>query len=623
MSRTTRYAYDDNNRLVSRSYPNPAENVSFTYTATGRRETATDARGTTRYGYDLRDRLTSLEQPGFGTGTARLGFAYDGNGNRLALTATVGGQSFGTGYTYDDAGRLDVVTDPAGRAYDHGYDANGNRASLAQPNGAVTAYTYDNLNRLTNLATTIASLSRTVQTYAFTLGPAGNRTRIVEAAGLPQQRTLDYSYDALYRLTGETVYRIARPRLQQDLRLRPRRQPPDADDRHRPCRFRGTEPAAGDDRLRLRHPRSPAERAAGCRSGHGLRLGRERQPHHEGRRGDLHLGRREPAAPRAEGGRHARRLPLRRGRHSRPDPDDEARPADGDGRLPCRHVRILEPGRRRRRFVSGNSSTPCPVRARRRPAVRHAPARRGPGFGLGLADPLLPRRRHRLDPPPDRRVRHHHRRLHVHGLRRAPLPHRHRPPAVRLHRRAARSELGLAVPPGAVAGSAVGRGSLRDGSSWSGSSSSQRTCTSTCTLRRTRSTSSTRRASSLYQRSFPLLRERSLWRWPTLVHRSRTFLSRGGPVLGEFFQEIGAYAQATGFQSNLSTIRALRPGLQVLPDQLARTRVIDAVLKLGDKTAWLEMKYGLPWSNAGGIRCGRLVDQVEDRLVATGRGSRS
>ena len=27
----------------------------------------------------------------------------------------------------------------------------------------------------------------------------------MEAVGLPQQRTLDYSYDALYRLTGETV----------------------------------------------------------------------------------------------------------------------------------------------------------------------------------------------------------------------------------------------------------------------------------------------------------------------------------------------------------------------------------------------------------------------------------
>ena len=43
MGRTTTYDYDLNNRLTSRSYPNPAENVSFTYTATGRRLTATDS----------------------------------------------------------------------------------------------------------------------------------------------------------------------------------------------------------------------------------------------------------------------------------------------------------------------------------------------------------------------------------------------------------------------------------------------------------------------------------------------------------------------------------------------------------------------------------------------------
>ena len=210
------------------------------------------------------------------------------------MTATVGGQPLATGYTYDDAGRLDVVTDPAGRAYDHGYDANGNRASLAHPNGAVTAYAYDTLNRLTSLGTTIPSLSRTVQSYAFTLGPAGNRTRIVEAAGLPQQRTLDYSYDALYRLTGETVteslglaysktfgYDPVGNRQTQTTAIGPAGSPG-------PNLQPGTIGYGYDD------SRPAAERAARRSSGHGLRLGRQRQPHHEGRRGHLHLEPREP-----------------------------------------------------------------------------------------------------------------------------------------------------------------------------------------------------------------------------------------------------------------------------------------------------------------------------------------
>ena len=191
MGRTTSYDYDNADRLTARLYPNAAENVAFTYTPSGRRLTATDARGTTTYGYDVRDRLTSLVQPDVGG----LSYAYDANGNRLSLTATVGGQSHGLAYSYDDASRLDVVHDPLNRAYDHGYDENGNRSTLQYPNGTLTSYTYNTLNRLTNLATTRPF--GTVQSYAFTLGPAGNRTRIDEADGTFRE----YSYDSLYRLT--------------------------------------------------------------------------------------------------------------------------------------------------------------------------------------------------------------------------------------------------------------------------------------------------------------------------------------------------------------------------------------------------------------------------------------
>jgi RHS repeat-associated protein len=203
MGRTTNYSYDDNNRLLSRSYPNPQENVSFTYSPTGRRETAMDARGTTSYGYDLRDRLTSLTQPGFGpgSGAASLGYSYDGDGNRLTLTATVNGQSHTTGYTYDDAGRLDTVGDHLARTYDFDWDANGNRERLTQPNGVVTTYAYNSLNRLTSLQA--QGPLGSVFGQAFTLGAVGNRERIDEADGTVRA----YTYDDLYRLRSETVSR--------------------------------------------------------------------------------------------------------------------------------------------------------------------------------------------------------------------------------------------------------------------------------------------------------------------------------------------------------------------------------------------------------------------------------
>jgi RHS repeat-associated protein len=197
MGRLTTYDYDQNNRLLSRGYPDTAQDVSFTYTATGRRRTATDSRGTTNYDYDLRDRLTTrIYSDG-----RKLEYTHDAQGNQTKLTAVLGATSLATDYTFDSLNRLETATDPQSRTYSYTYDRNGNRESLAQPNGTVTGYSYDLLNRLKTLATTHPASGRTIQSYTYTLGPSGNRTAIAEADG-----TLNtYAYDALYRLTGEKV----------------------------------------------------------------------------------------------------------------------------------------------------------------------------------------------------------------------------------------------------------------------------------------------------------------------------------------------------------------------------------------------------------------------------------
>src|SRR5205807_2522469 len=61
-----------------------------------------------------------------------------------------------------------------------------------------STYTYDNLNRMTNL---MVAKGTTIASYAYTLGPAGNRLTVTEASG----RQVSYGYDILYRLTGETI----------------------------------------------------------------------------------------------------------------------------------------------------------------------------------------------------------------------------------------------------------------------------------------------------------------------------------------------------------------------------------------------------------------------------------
>jgi RHS repeat-associated protein len=188
---TTVFGYDAKDRLILKTYADDSE-VAFTYTPAGQKETATDARGTTRYLYDARDRLLEVDQP---DGTA-VTYTYDANGNRTSV-ATASGS---TAYAFDELNRLHTVTDSAGGVTTYAYDAAGNRASVTYPNGIVTTYTYDSLQRLTALENE-TSTGTVVSGYTYTLGPAGNRLSVTEHSG----RVVDYTYDALYRLVEEAI----------------------------------------------------------------------------------------------------------------------------------------------------------------------------------------------------------------------------------------------------------------------------------------------------------------------------------------------------------------------------------------------------------------------------------
>ncbi len=194
LGRTTIFGYDVNSRLFQKTYPD-STGVSFTYSNTGRRLTAVDARGTTTYVYDNRDRPTSLTYPD----GRMLGYAYDAAGNRTGLTATIGATTLTTTYAHDVRNQISTVTDPDGRTYTYSYSATGSPVTMAQPNGVTTTYAHDSLNRLTNL--TSKHGATTLQSYQYTLGATGLRTHIDEADGTARA----YGYDGLYRLTTETV----------------------------------------------------------------------------------------------------------------------------------------------------------------------------------------------------------------------------------------------------------------------------------------------------------------------------------------------------------------------------------------------------------------------------------
>lgn len=195
--RITSYDYDEMNRLRKKT-PDPtfaAQPVTFSYTATGLRSEMVDPSGTTTYVYDQRNRLTSKNTP---QGT--LAYSYDQQGNLASIrSSNAGGTS--VDYAYDALNRLAQVTDnrltPGATTYQ--YDLVGNLKSYTYPNSVTHAYTYNKLNRLTDL--TVNAGATPIASYSYTLGPSGNRTKVVELGG----RTVDYTYDELYQLTSETI----------------------------------------------------------------------------------------------------------------------------------------------------------------------------------------------------------------------------------------------------------------------------------------------------------------------------------------------------------------------------------------------------------------------------------
>ena len=104
-----------------------------------------------------------------------------------------------TMFTYDLMDGLTRVVDRNGYATVYEYDANGNRTAVHYANGFTTTYDYDLLNRLVKQETVDIDGNVVVQ-YIYTLGAAGERKSVTEL-----DRTVEYTYDSLYRLTSETI----------------------------------------------------------------------------------------------------------------------------------------------------------------------------------------------------------------------------------------------------------------------------------------------------------------------------------------------------------------------------------------------------------------------------------
>lgn len=182
--KTTTYTYDALNRPLAKT-PDPSlsePTVSFTYTATGKRNTMQDASGTTQYTYDNLDRLKTKATP---QGT--LTYTYDAAGNVASMASNNdNAHSISVAYTYDTLNRLATVVDnrlPVGQnttqyiydqlvsgAVQRTYTYGSQRISQNQlVNGAwaPSFYGYDGLGSVRTLTDTIGTVTDTYDFDAF------------------------------------------------------------------------------------------------------------------------------------------------------------------------------------------------------------------------------------------------------------------------------------------------------------------------------------------------------------------------------------------------------------------------------------------------------------------------
>ncbi len=150
--------------------------------------------------FDVYNRL-DMEAVGSGaTGPLELrdhDYMQDGT-----LDRETDGNGIVTAYSYNELQRLLTSTRDLGginATTQYGYDSGANLAAVTDPNNVATVYVHDDLGNL------LSKTSPDTGTTVYTHDEAGNILSRTAASGTPEAVTLAYSYDALNRLTRVTT----------------------------------------------------------------------------------------------------------------------------------------------------------------------------------------------------------------------------------------------------------------------------------------------------------------------------------------------------------------------------------------------------------------------------------
>lgn len=199
---TIAYTYDSNANLTWVDYPASAIDTRYTYDKYSRATQRTDALGTFKYYYDANDNLTKIDGP---WANDSITYQYDKLNRRVGM-AVESGQTLE--YGYDNLGRQNRITANGG-AYTLAYDGtNPSPQSLLRPNGSVTHYQRDALQRTIQVSNE-TSIGTVINRHGYTYNDQD----------LKDSETL--THGAAYALTTPGLTTYQNNRLNQVLKTEP------------------------------------------------------------------------------------------------------------------------------------------------------------------------------------------------------------------------------------------------------------------------------------------------------------------------------------------------------------------------------------------------------------------
>ncbi len=213
-SLTTNYTYNDINQQLTEDYTGVSgTEISYTYggctNGTGKLCSVTMASGpNTSYTYDSNGNIAS-ETKTINSTAYTTSYTYDRQVNKLVITYPDSAQ---VKYSFNSAGLLEKIErKESGGAYTNvisnfDYNPANSITTQAYANGVTTTNTYDatKMYRLTRRLTQ-NTVPTKLQDLNYTYDNVNNITQLVDDSDTESNKTVDYTYDDLYRLLTATI----------------------------------------------------------------------------------------------------------------------------------------------------------------------------------------------------------------------------------------------------------------------------------------------------------------------------------------------------------------------------------------------------------------------------------